>query len=116
MSDAGDLVELSEEERRTIDAIYERRLTATHYEILGVPRDAERKVIRDAYFALSKRFHPDVFFNRSLGSYRIRIDELFRVFTRAYDVLGNARQRAGTTSTSARWSRRRARRRRSCPR
>ena len=95
MSDAGDLVELSEEERRTIDAIYERRLTATHYEILGVPRDAERKVIRDAYFALSKRFHPDVFFNRSLGSYRIRIDELFRVFTRAYDVLGNARQRSG---------------------
>nr|MBK7067557.1 DnaJ domain-containing protein [Deltaproteobacteria bacterium] len=95
MSDAGDLVELSEEERRTIDAIYERRLTATHYEILGVPRDAERKVIRDAYFALSKRFHPDVFFNRSLGAYRIRIDELFRVFTRAYDVLGNARQRSG---------------------
>lgn len=95
MSDAGDLVELSEEERRTIDAIYERRLTATHYEILGVPRDADRKVIRDAYFALSKRFHPDVFFNRSLGAYRIRIDELFRVFTRAYDVLGNARQRSG---------------------
>lgn len=95
MSDAGELVELSEEERRTIDAIYERRLTATHYEILGVPRDADRKVIRDAYFALSKRFHPDVFFNRSLGPYRVRIDELFRVFTRAYDVLGNARQRSG---------------------
>jgi hypothetical protein len=95
MSDVGDLVELSEEERRTIDAIYERRLTATHYEILGVSRDAERKTIRDAYFALSKRFHPDVFFNRSLGAYRVRIDELFRVFTRAYDVLGNARQRAG---------------------
>ena len=95
MSDADDLVELSHEERRTIDAIYERRLTATHYEILGVPRDAERKAIRDAYFALSKRFHPDVFFNRSLGSYRIRIDELFRIFTRAYDVLGNAKHRAG---------------------
>ncbi len=95
MSDADDLVELSHEERRTIDAIYERRMTSTHYEILGVPRDAERKVIRDAYFALSKRFHPDVFFNRSLGSYRVRVDELFQVFTRAYDVLGNARHRAG---------------------
>jgi hypothetical protein len=95
MSDAGDEVELSEEERRTIDAIYERRMTATHYEILGVARDADRKSIRDAYFALSKRFHPDVFFSRSLGSYRVRIDELFRVFTRAYDVLGNAKQRAG---------------------
>lgn len=95
MSDAGELIELSEEERRTIDAIYERRLTSTHYELLGVARDADRKAIRDAYFALSKRFHPDVYFNRSLGSYRVRIDELFRIFTRAYDVLGNARQRAG---------------------
>jgi tetratricopeptide (TPR) repeat protein len=95
MSDAGDLVELSEEERQTIDAIYERRLTSTHYEILGVPRDAERRAIRDAYFALSQRFHPDVFFKRSLGPYRARIDELFRVLTRAYDVLGNARHRAG---------------------
>ncbi len=95
MSDAGDLVELSEEERQTIDAIYERRLTSTHYEILGVARDADRRTIRDAYFALSQRFHPDVFFKRSLGPYRARIDELFRVLTRAYDVLGNARQRAG---------------------
>lgn len=95
MSDAGDPVELSEDERHTIDAIYERRLTATHYEILGVARDADRRTIRDAYFALSQRFHPDVFFKRSLGPYRARIDELFRVLTRAYDVLGNARQRAG---------------------
>lgn len=93
MTDAGDVVELSEDERRIIDAIYERRLTSTHYEILGVARGAERKDIRDAYFALSKRFHPDVFFSRPLGQYRSRIDELFRVFTRAYDVLGNARQR-----------------------
>lgn len=95
MSDAGEPIELSDDERRTIDAIYERRLTATHYELLGVARDADRRAIRDAYFALSQRFHPDVFFKRSLGEYRARIDELFRVLTRAYDVLGNARQRAG---------------------
>lgn len=87
--------ELTADERGAIDEIWERRMTATHYELLGVPRTADRKAIRDAYFNLSKRFHPDVFFRRELGVYRSRIDEVFRMLTRAYDVLSNPRQRAG---------------------
>lgn len=86
---------LSAEERAAIDDLWERRLTASHYEVLGVSRSADRKAIRDAYFALSRRFHPDVFFNRDLGAYRSRVDEVFRILTRAYDVLSNAKQRAG---------------------
>jgi len=87
--------DLTDEERAAIDSLWARRLTSTHYQLLGVPRGAERKVIRDAYFALSRRFHPDVFFKRNLGEYRSRVDEVFRMLTRAYDVLGNVKQRAG---------------------
>ncbi|MFO0629224.1 MAG: DnaJ domain-containing protein [Polyangiales bacterium] len=87
--------DLTEDERDAIDSLWARRLTSTHYQLLGVPRTADRKAIRDAYFALSRRFHPDVFFNRNLGEYRTRIDEVFRMLTRAYDVLSNAKQRAG---------------------
>lgn len=86
---------LTAEERAAIDDLWERRLTATHYDLLGVPRNAERRAIRDAYFALSRRFHPDVFYNREAGPYRSRIDEVFRMLTRAYDVLSNSKQRAG---------------------
>lgn len=87
--------DLTDDERAAIDSLWARRLTSTHYQLLGVPRAAERKAIRDAYFALSRRFHPDVFFKRNLGEYRSRIDEVFRMLTRAYDVLSNAKQRAG---------------------
>ncbi len=87
--------DLTDEERAAIDSFWARRLTSTHYQLLGVPRSAERREIRDAYFALSRRFHPDVFFKRNLGDYRSRLDEVFRMLTRAYDVLSNAKQRAG---------------------
>jgi Tfp pilus assembly protein PilF len=91
----GGPIDLGEEDRAAIDHYQGRLLTATHYELLGVARDADRKTIRDAYFALSRRFHPDVFYKRELGPYKPRINEIFHAFTRAYDVLSNARQRAG---------------------
>ncbi len=91
----GGPIDLSEEDRAAIDHYHGRLMTATHYELLGVARDVDRKAIRDAYFALSRRFHPDVFYKRELGPYKSRINEIFHAFTRAYDVLSNARQRAG---------------------
>lgn len=91
----GGPIDLGEEDRAAIDHYHGRLMTATHYELLGVARDADRKTIRDAYFALSRRFHPDVFYKRELGLYKPRINEIFHAFTRAYDVLSNARQRAG---------------------
>ncbi len=94
MSTSGEANDLTDEERRNIDEVHSRLKGATFYDLLGVPRDAERRAIRDAYFALSKRFHPEVFFKRSLGLYRTRIDEVFRAFTQAYDTLGNAKERA----------------------
>lgn len=90
-----DGVDLTTEERKAIDSLYEHRLTVTHYQVLGIPSDADRKRVRDAYFALSKRFHPDVFYRRDLGAYKQRLDEVFRMFTRAYEVLGNPKQRVG---------------------
>lgn len=89
-----DGIDLSDEERVAIDRFHQLREDATHYELLNIAIDADRKAVRDAYFALSKRFHPDVYFKREIGPYRERIEGIFRALTRAYDVLGNPRQRA----------------------
>lgn len=89
-----DGIDLSDEDRASIDQFHALRQDATHYELLGIAADADRKAVRDAYFALSKRFHPDVYFKRELGPYRERIEGIFRGLTRAYDVLGNPKQRA----------------------
>jgi curved DNA-binding protein CbpA len=37
----------------------EERLGGTHYEVLGVPRDASTSVIQNAFFGLAKKWHPD---------------------------------------------------------
>ncbi len=89
-----DGIDLSDDERSAIDRYDLLRQDATHYELLSIAIDADRKTVRDAYFALSKRFHPDVYFKREIGPYRERIEGIFRSLTRAYDVLGNPKQRA----------------------
>ena len=77
---------LGQSERDEIDAFHWRSRTGTHYEVLGVASDADRRAIRDAYFSLSKRFHPDVFYGRE-------IVEIFRALTTAYDVRSNPKLR-----------------------
>ena len=68
---------LNDDERAGIDAIFDRRMTASHYDILGVPADADRKAIRDAYFGLSKQFHPDACSSsETLETYKARLDDV----------------------------------------
>lgn len=77
---------LSKPEMDDVDAMYER-VGRTHYEVLGVALDANRPTVRSAYFNLAKRFHPDVFWDRDLGLYRPRIEEIFRAITVAFETL-----------------------------
>jgi curved DNA-binding protein CbpA len=71
-----------------------RKLEADHYEMLGVPRNADRKAIKRAYFELAARFHPDRYFRKRLGSFKIRMEAVFAAVTTANDVLGNRDKRA----------------------
>lgn len=94
MSDEGQAVDLSREERADINGMFIRLANVNHYELLGVQPDADRRTIRDAYFALSQRFHPDAWFGKSIGEWKPRMEAIFREVTKAYDVLSNRHQRA----------------------
>jgi curved DNA-binding protein CbpA len=61
----------------------------SHYDTLGVSRDASRKEIKDAYRRLSKETHPDVSTNKSSAN-----EERFKRISAAASVLTNARRRA----------------------
>lgn len=56
--------------------------SSDHYETLQVPRSATQAEIKNAYFELSKQYHPD----------RVKATEenvkKFRNITEAYEVLG----------------------------
>jgi tetratricopeptide (TPR) repeat protein len=86
--------DLTATERADIEGIFLVVEAGTLYELLGVRDNVDRRTIRDAYFRLSKQFHPDAFYGRNLGSYRERLESVFRALTNAYDVLSNKNQRA----------------------
>ena len=45
-------------------------------------------------FRLSKQFHPDTLFGKRLGSYKQKMEAVFKRLTDAYDVLGKKKRRA----------------------
>jgi curved DNA-binding protein CbpA len=73
---------------------FEARLDCPYHEILGVARDADRKVLRKAYFALSRELHPDRFFRRNTGSFGKRLERIFGKIVEAYELLSDPMARA----------------------
>lgn len=58
-----------------------------YYEILGVPPDAEKKVIQQTFRKLVRKVHPDV----NLGNKEA--EEKFKTINEAYQVLSDAEKR-----------------------
>jgi curved DNA-binding protein CbpA len=82
-------LDLPVELQREILAFEARLAGATHHEILGVERSSDPREIKRAYFRLSKRFHPDRYFRRSIGDYAARLDRIFRHVALAYELLSD---------------------------
>jgi curved DNA-binding protein CbpA len=87
-------VDLPIELRREILDL-ERRLGAlTHYEVLGLRWGASGDEARDAYVERARRFHPDRYGGRRLGSFRARLERVMGRLTEARDALcDDARRR-----------------------
>ncbi len=69
-------------------------LDKPYFELLDVPRDADAKQIKRAYFALSKVYHPDRYFRANLGDYTVRLEQIFRKLVEAYELLSDPNTRA----------------------
>jgi curved DNA-binding protein CbpA len=73
---------------------FEALLDRPYHQILGVAPDADPKAIKQAYFGLSKQFHPDRYFRRNLGPYAARIESIFKKVLEAYELLSDPATRA----------------------
>ncbi|HOX46630.1 MAG TPA: DnaJ domain-containing protein [Myxococcota bacterium] len=97
--DLEESVDLGEGQKRKILYLHKRRQELTHYQFLGLARRAEPGEVKKAYFAVSKEFHPDTYFRKNLGTFKARIEALFKRVTQAYEVLGDPQKRAAYDAT-----------------
>ena len=87
-------VDLDEARRRYILDAFAQLGRITHYALLGVPRAAEAKAVKAAYFRLAGLVHPDRYFGKHLGSYKPKMEALFARITEAFETLSSAKARA----------------------
>jgi curved DNA-binding protein CbpA len=107
---------LSTTEKATLDRLHIVVQSGDHYEILGVEDAAERMDIQQAYYTLSRKWHPDRFFRVDLGEYTDRLETVFIAITEAYRVLSNdAARRAYDVQRESKGGRRRRSKRSKTP-
>ena len=73
---------------------YRRIDWLTHYELLGVPREAPPEKIAEAYFERSRLFHPDLRHREDLARFEKELTAVFERMKKAYEVLSDPEKRA----------------------
>jgi curved DNA-binding protein CbpA len=73
----------------------------SHWEVLGLPWNASCADAKAAFLEKVKIFHPDRYPGKRLGSYRARLERVFRRVTEARDTLADEVRRAAYARTSA---------------
>ena len=64
-----------------------------YFSLLGVATGAEPAVVKAAFFKLTYRLHPDRYFRQNLGSFRARLENVFRTLAKAHQTLTQAAPR-----------------------
>ncbi len=70
-----------------------------HYEVIQVEDEATTGEIKDAYYAMARRYHPDRFHEKSGTKLHSEISSAFARVTQAYEILMNPNTRAAYDHT-----------------
>ena len=82
--------------RGRVQRVYFRESMKTHYETLGILKDASAQQIKSTYRILVKMHHPDKFPETTR---KLEAEERLRTINAAYAVLSNAARRASYDAT-----------------
>ena len=87
-------VDLEPERKRVILEAFYHMGAATHYQLLKVDPNADKRAIKAAYYEVVNVFHPDRYFGKNLGSFKPKIERVFAKLTEAYDAITRPGPRA----------------------
>jgi curved DNA-binding protein CbpA len=82
-----------EARRQQILEAYEGLKTKSHFEVLGIPRASTEAQVKEAYFHLARRFHPDTHHDPAMDDLGEKLEAVFIRLGQAYEVLRNPRTR-----------------------
>ncbi len=74
-------------QRRILE--YEAGLDQPYHLLLDVPKGSEPKIVKRAYFKLSKEFHPDRYFRKEIGHHAGRLERIFKKVLEAHEMLSD---------------------------
>jgi tetratricopeptide (TPR) repeat protein len=83
-----------EKERNEISSFFEGLDDKNHFELFDLPRSATEAEIKDAYFKLAKKFHPDAHSDPEFSDLRSKLETIFVRLGAAYETLRNPKKRA----------------------
>ncbi len=86
-ADLAEEVDLDDEMKKLILYLDGSLDKLTFYDILNILPSATKQEIKDAYYKATLKFHPDVYFGRNLGSYKARLNRIFKRMNEAKEVL-----------------------------
>lgn len=93
MPDAGAQAGSGDDQQVAVDQLFARARGATWYEVLDVDARASSGEIKQAYYGLAKRLHPDRFHRGADEGLRDRIQSAFARIAQAYEALKDETQR-----------------------
>jgi curved DNA-binding protein CbpA len=93
-SELNEAVDLDPARKRQILELFYRLDSLTFYELLGVPTSADRRAIKTRYHEIINVFHPDRYYGKRLGSFKMKLERVFQRVTDAHDTLTRSEARA----------------------
>ncbi len=82
-----------EARRKEVLEAFDGLKTKNHFEVLGIPRASSETQVKEAYFLLARRYHPDTHHDPAMDDLGPKLEAVFIRLGQAYEVLRNVRTR-----------------------
>jgi hypothetical protein len=84
--------------RQEVVEAYQTLKTKNHFEFLGIPRASSETQVKEAYFRMAKRYHPDMQREPALADLKDKMAAVFIRLGEAYEVLRKPETRSAYES------------------